>query len=172
MALRRAFSVSLLMGLAYLAAGTPSAAQSAAAAFVPDELIVQYRPEVAEARRSQVRSRHRGERLKHFETFNIDHLKLPRGADLAAAIAALRLDADVLNAQLNYITRITPSAPPNDPSWLDGSLWGVERAQAPLVWNQYGAGASTVVVADIDTGVQYNHPDLAANMWRNPGELP
>lgn len=27
-------------------------------------------------------------------------------------------------------------------------------------------------MADIDTGVDYNHPDLAANMWRNPGEIP
>ena len=29
-----------------------------------------------------------------------------------------------------------------------------------------------MVVADIDTGVDYNHPDLAANMWINPGEIP
>src|SRR5262249_61703481 len=27
-------------------------------------------------------------------------------------------------------------------------------------------------VAEIDTGVDYNHPDLKANMWRNPGEIP
>ena len=29
-----------------------------------------------------------------------------------------------------------------------------------------------MVIADIDTGVNYDHPDLAANIWTNPGEIP
>ena len=33
-------------------------------------------------------------------------------------------------------------------------------------------GDGSVIVASIDTGVNYNHPDLAANMWRNPLEIP
>ncbi|MCB0310519.1 MAG: S8 family serine peptidase, partial [Bdellovibrionales bacterium] len=33
----------------------------------------------------------------------------------------------------------------------------------------HGAGAP--IVAVIDTGVDYNHPDLAANMWINPNEI-
>jgi subtilisin family serine protease len=31
-------------------------------------------------------------------------------------------------------------------------------------------GSTNVVVAVIDTGITYNHQDLAGNMWRNPGE--
>ncbi|MEB3881890.1 S8 family serine peptidase, partial [Lyngbya sp. CCY1209] len=41
---------------------------------------------------------------------------------------------------------------------------------APEAWDvQTG---NDVVVGVIDTGVDYNHPDLANNMWTNPGETP
>lgn len=41
---------------------------------------------------------------------------------------------------------------------------------APEAWD-LTVGNSNTIVAVIDTGVDYNHPDLAANMWRNPGEV-
>jgi hypothetical protein len=62
---------------------------------------------------------------------------------------------------------------PNDP--LFGELWGMHNAadhdiDAPEAWDR-ATDASAVVVGVIDTGVDYTHPDLAANMWRNPGEV-
>jgi len=51
----------------------------------------------------------------------------------------------------------------------DNISWGVSDIGAPLVWNlgYYGQG---VLLATIDTGVNYNHPDLADHIWVNPGE--
>ena len=68
---------------------------------------------------------------------------------------------------------------PNDPAF--GNQWGLENTaqlggtvdadiDASAAWD-VDAGGSDVVVAVIDTGVDYANPDLAANMWHNPGEI-
>jgi len=65
---------------------------------------------------------------------------------------------------------------PNDPfltsagSWSQpyADLWGLERIGALEAWQMTrGAGQ---VVAVVDTGLDYEHPDIAANVWVNPGE--
>ncbi|MBI3417855.1 MAG: S8 family serine peptidase [Verrucomicrobia bacterium] len=56
---------------------------------------------------------------------------------------------------------------PNDPRFKD--QWYLKKIGATNAWATT-TGSSNVVVAVIDTGVDYKHPDLAANMWRNPGE--
>ena len=58
---------------------------------------------------------------------------------------------------------------PDDPYFQNGNLWGIEKINAPSAWD-VGTGSKDVVVCVIDTGVDYNHQDLADNMWRNPGE--
>jgi subtilisin family serine protease len=59
----------------------------------------------------------------------------------------------------------------NDPSM--SQLWGMTKIDAQDAWNiTTGAtGANRVVVAVIDTGVDYTHPDLAANIWTNTAEI-
>jgi subtilisin family serine protease len=56
---------------------------------------------------------------------------------------------------------------PNDPKF--SAQWDLKKIGMPNAW-AITTGSSNVVVAIIDTGVDYNHEDLAANMWRNPGE--
>jgi subtilisin family serine protease len=55
--------------------------------------------------------------------------------------------------------------PKADPS--NGSAWGLSKIGATRAWTKQ-RGSKRVIVAVIDSGVDYNHPDLAGNMWRNP----
>jgi len=68
---------------------------------------------------------------------------------------------------------------PNDSSF--GTLWGLNNSgqsqgvgnsdvNAPEAW-ETTTGSRSVVVAVIDSGVDYTHPDLAANVWTNPREI-
>lgn len=74
---------------------------------------------------------------------------------------------------------VSKSVVPNDPRFND--LWGLDNngqsggtanadINAPEAW-EVTKGSSDVVVGVIDTGVDYLHPDLAANMWKNQAEL-
>lgn len=66
-----------------------------------------------------------------------------------------------------FVVRI--DAEPNDPDY--GDQWAFSQIKAPKAWDTRTDSADRVV-AVIDTGVDYRHPDIAANMWTNPGELP
>ncbi|HDP94721.1 MAG TPA: hypothetical protein ENN40_05090 [Candidatus Aminicenantes bacterium] len=99
-----------------------------------------------------------------------------------AVLAALRRYPRVTAASLNYRRR--PAREPRDP--LYNRQWNLSNRgdNAPLIPGIAGAdigaetvwkivtGDSALTVAVMDTGIDYEHPDLTANMWRNPLEIP
>ncbi len=104
-------------------------------------------------------------------------VKLAAGADVEQAIAELSKDPGIAYAEPNYIVKAI--ATPDDPSFPDlyglhntGQTGGTADADIDAVeaWDD-SVGSADVVVAVIDTGIDYNHEDLAANMWTNPGEI-
>lgn len=86
---------------------------------------------------------------------------------LVATREALANTPGVLAA--TYDRAALPAYTPNDPLYSDE--WHSRTIQADVAWDT-SLGSSSSVVAVLDTGVQADHPDLAANIWTNAGEIP
>ncbi len=111
---------------------------------------------------------------------------LPQGADVLESAKSWANIPGVLSAEPNWWVETSVA---NDPYYASGSrLWGLYSddsgsASGPSgTTNQFGSaaekawqagyvGSSEVVIGVIDEGIQFNHPDLAANIWVNPTEV-
>jgi subtilisin family serine protease len=106
------------------------------------------------------------------------------GGDAAAALADTiqRLKASGMfeYVEPDYVDHI--SATPSDRRFVDGTLWGLRnqgqqggRLGADInvvpAWD-ITTGDTNLIVAVLDTGINYTHVDLAPQMWRNPTEIP
>ncbi len=106
-------------------------------------------------------------------------IRLPEGMTVEEGIIALSESNDVLYVEPNYEVEAL-SLIPNDPRFNE--LWNMHNTgqtggtadadiDAPEAWDITTVNGGEVIVAVIDTGVDYRHPDLAANMWVNEAEF-
>ena len=115
------------------------------------------------------------------ETYAVAQLRSAGGENTEEFIARLRANPNVVSAMPNYIMRLSAkargsedgtdesaAAVPDDPLYEE--QWGLERINMPEVWAQAAeADSEEVVVAVIDTGILYDHEDLADNMFAFDG---
>ncbi|CAM2007584.1 DUF5719 family protein [Acanthopleuribacter pedis] len=150
--------------------------QSRAAAKQSHDLVAQ----AAKAVDARIRHSFRGRNGTTYALLDSD--AQPDGAGLTRRFAKQGRMRLVPNQRY----RLNAAFPGNDP--LVDQQWPLRNhgkplqpgAGAPLAsahidlagaWQQQ-SGSDTVIVAVLDTGIDYEHPDLAANMWHNSGEIP
>jgi subtilisin family serine protease len=148
------------------------AAQGRSAAPRRAELLVKFKADASSGQRQAAFARAGAKLRKRFPRTGIDHVEVATEPDRLASLAAVfEADPSVLYAQPNFVRRAVAAGVPNDPAWTSNTLWGLARVKAPAAWAAFPPAARDVVVAVIDSGVNYRHPDLAGNMWINRGEV-
>src|SRR6266550_3945083 len=171
-----AAALAALLAALALAGPAPSAPQSAPSG---PEVLVGFEPGVSLSGQRAALSHAGAAAEERFAPIRGFLASAPVG-QRARVLAALRRDPRVRYAERNV--RFHADQTPDDPSF--GQLWGLENVgqavsgvtgtpdadiDAPEAWS-VTTGSPDVTVGIIDTGVDYMHPDLASNIWINPGE--
>ena len=114
----------------------------------------------------------------HFREEGLDRTHVIKVTDVEKAVDDLKRNPNVEYTEPNYIVYTT--LVPTDPHF--SKLYGLHNTgqtggkvdadiDAPEAWDLQ-TGSNSIVVAVIDTGVDYAHGDLAANTWVNKNEIP
>ncbi|HQR09412.1 MAG TPA: S8 family peptidase, partial [Gemmatales bacterium] len=143
-------------------------ANLAAGNYVPDHILVQFKPDVTP---KPILGTTITSSLSLIP--GLFDIQLPQGLSVAQALDAYNADLQVVSSQPDYL--IQADAVPNDPSfsqqWALNGNNPTASISAPTAWNTT-TGSGNTIVATIDSGIDTSHPDLAANLWTNAGEIP
>ena len=152
--------------------------------YVPGELIVKYRSGNFKIDKGRLHTTHNVTSTSVFTVIDAELWKVD-AEEVASIVATLNSNPAVAYAEPNYLHYPiegdqNPLSAPDDPRY--GDLWGLHNTgqsggtidadiDAPEAWNTT-TGSGDIIIGVIDSGVDYNHEDLSANMWTNTGEIP
>jgi parallel beta-helix repeat protein len=155
------------------------------AEYVPDQIIVRFAPKSDGSQKTKIEknqilaSDNAGEVKHSFKRVSgLTVVKLPNGLSVMEALSKLKNKKEILYAEPDYIIH-TDSTIPTDPCFV--YQWGLNNTgqgggivgadiNAPEAW-EIAHDANNIIVAVIDSGIDYNHEDLQDNMFKNLAEL-
>jgi serine protease len=99
---------------------------------------------------------------------NIYYVKFSKNVSPYEVAKSISREANVIYAEPKYLHFI--DATPNDSLYKLQSFY--PQVKAPEAWDLVKGEVGTTVIAVVDGGTEIHHPDLSANLWQNPGEIP
>jgi subtilisin family serine protease len=156
-------------------------AQDGLPRYRPGELLVQFKANHRAASLAEYQQNHRVLTRGVLGQGHIQHLELPSSLSVTQALALYRKDPNVLLVEPNYYleAQTLPDDPEFEHQWALANTGQVVSGyvgtpgidiDALDAW-QITDGRPEVIVAVVDTGVAYTHPEIAAAIWTNPGEI-
>jgi len=101
---------------------------------------------------------------------NFYSIKFLDNQDIENLAEVFSNDPSIEFAEPNFIFHITDTYP-DDPLYQDGSQWYIDAVNAPSAWDSVSSDTNQII-AVLDTGVDWDHPDLDDNIWTNWDEIP
>jgi subtilisin family serine protease len=151
-----------------------TAPKSSNGKYAADRILVKFRPGMNAKARVNAHAVVGAQTLKQYTAVrDLEAVKLPPGLEVGAALRAYRQRPEIEYAEPDYI--VHSSGSPNDP--LFPQMWNLlntgqnggtagDDVGATLAWH-LSTGDHTVVVATIDTGIDFTHPDLIPNLFHD-----
>ena len=148
----------------------PAHGQEVGAASVPGEVLVGMSPRAGVGVAQAAISSSGGTITGGIDELNVVIVSVAAGDEDRFIRSVLSQGGgSVAYAERNYQVQL--ALVPPDPSFAAEQAWHYTLINAPLAWDTT-QGVASVKVAMLDTGIDLDHPDLAANIWTNPGEVP
>lgn len=145
---------------------SPAQTQVAGQKYAPGRVLVRFRPYAGGQVMAAVHAQTGAKVARTFRQIEgLQLVELPPGMRVSDAVQRYRENPDVLYAEPDFVVRVMVT--PDDPLYI--GLWGMVDIGAPDAWG-ITTGSTSVVVGVIDTGTDYLHPDLSANIYRNEAD--
>lgn len=167
-------SFALLTTLLFLGLSTliPSLLYARGDEYISGEVLVKFKKGTFSKNANTLHSTLKTSKKRELPKLRLHHLKLPKRMSVDEAVRKYEQDPIVEYAEPNYIVHALATTP-SDPSF--NLLWGLNNINdndidAPEAWD-ITTGSDNIVIAVIDSGLAYNHPDFADNVWTNDAEL-
>ena len=151
--------------------------------YKPGEVLVRFKKDATEKQISDLHKSMGSIVKKSIRRIRLHRIKLKKGFSEQDAIKAY-MESGIVELAERHALRYANATVPNDDFF--GDQWGLHNTgqnitgiagtadadiDAPEAWD-ITTGNPDIIIAVIDTGVDYSHPDLANNIWVNPSEIP
>ncbi len=159
----------MLLGLFLLAPGHLHARN---ARYVPGEVLVKFKEGIPARDAVNLHAALNTANRRELRKLRLHRLRLPKQMSVEDAVRQYEQDPNVEYAEPNYIVHALATIP-NDS--LFHLQWNLDNPadtdiDAPEAWD-ITTGSENIIIAVVDSGIAYNHPDFSDNIWTNAAEM-